>query len=167
MPDLATPSKTIEILKEHNFSLQKKYGQNFLIDRHILEKIITAAEINKTECILEIGPGIGTMTQYLAEAAGKVITVEIDKNLIPILNETLAGYDNVTIINQDILKTDLLNLIKEYNNDKPIKVVANLPYYITTPIIMSLFEQHIPLESLTIMVQKEVAGRIASSPPLP
>ena len=164
MPDLATPSKTIEILKKHNFSLQKKYGQNFIIDRHILEKIVTAAEINKSDCVLEIGPGIGTMTQYLAESADKVIAVEIDKKLIPILTETLAGYDNVTIINQDILKTDLHKLISEFGNGNPVKVVANLPYYITTPIIMSLFEQNLPLNSLTIMVQKEVAERIKSKP---
>jgi len=164
MPNLATPSKTIEILKNHNFSLQKKYGQNFLIDRHILEKIITTANINKSDCILEIGPGIGTMTQYLAENAGKVIAVEIDKNLIPILNETLADYDNVIIKNQDILKTDIFKLIDEYNEGRPIKVIANLPYYITTPIIMALFEQKIPLESLTIMVQKEVAERIKTGP---
>jgi len=164
MPNLATPSKTIEILKKHNFSLQKKYGQNFLIDRHILEKIITTAKINKSDCVLEIGPGIGTMTQYLAENAGKVITVEIDKNLIPILNETLADYDNVIIKNQDILKIDLISLINEHNDGRPVKVVANLPYYITTPIIMALFEQKIPLECLTIMVQKEVAERIKTGP---
>ncbi|MCL2717851.1 MAG: 16S rRNA (adenine(1518)-N(6)/adenine(1519)-N(6))-dimethyltransferase RsmA [Lachnospiraceae bacterium] len=164
MPDLATPSKTIEILKKHNFSFQKKYGQNFLIDRHILEKIVTAAEISKSDCVLEIGPGIGTMTQYLAEHAGKVIAVEIDKCLIPILEETLTGYDNVIIKNQDILRIDILNLVKEYNNSKPVKVVANLPYYITTPIIMALFEQHIPLETITLMVQKEVAERIKTGP---
>lgn len=164
MPDLITPSKTIDLLKKHQFSIQKKYGQNFLIDRHILEKIIAAAEINKSDCVLEIGPGIGTMTQYLAEYAGTVIAVEIDRGLIPILKETLAGYQNVIIKNQDILKTDLMRLIAENNDGKRIKVVANLPYYITTPIIMSLFEQHIPLESITIMVQKEVAERMQTGP---
>ena len=164
MPDLASPSKTIEILKKHNFSLKKKFGQNFLIDHNILNKIITTANINKSDCILEIGPGIGTMTQYLAEHAGKVIAVEIDRTLIPILEETLSGYDNVTIINQDILKIDIQKLVEVHNENKPIKVVANLPYYITTPIIMSLFEQDVPLESLTILVQKEVAERIKSGP---
>lgn len=164
MPDLATPSNTIAILKKHNFSFQKKYGQNFLVDRHILEKIIAAAEINQSDCVLEIGPGIGTMTEYLAVHAKKVIAVEIDKYLIPILKETLSAYSNATIINQDILKIDLMNLVKEQNDGNPIKVVANLPYYITTPIIMSLFEQHIPLESITIMVQKEVAERMKAGP---
>ncbi|MCL2051421.1 MAG: 16S rRNA (adenine(1518)-N(6)/adenine(1519)-N(6))-dimethyltransferase RsmA [Lachnospiraceae bacterium] len=164
MPDLATPSNTIKILNKHNFSVQKKFGQNFLIDRHILEKIVKAAKINKADCVLEIGPGIGTMTQYLAHHSGKVIAVEIDKKLIPILHETLADYDNVIIKNQDILKTDLLSLVNENNDGKPIKVVANLPYYITTPIIMLLFEQHIPLESITVMVQKEVAERIKTGP---
>jgi 16S rRNA (adenine1518-N6/adenine1519-N6)-dimethyltransferase len=164
MPDLATPTNTLAILKKYNFTFQKKYGQNFLVDRHILEKIVAVAEIGKTDCVLEIGPGIGTMTQYLAEHAGKVIAIEIDKFLIPILNETLSGYDNVVIKNEDILKADIHQLIKEYPNGKSIKVVANLPYYITTPIIMALFEQHIPLDSITIMVQKEVAERIKTGP---
>ena len=164
MPDLITPSKTIELLKKHRFSIQKKYGQNFLIDRNVLEKIIAAALINPSDCVLEIGPGIGTMTQYLAERAGSVIAVEIDRGLIPILKEALAGYQNVIIKNQDILKTDLRHLLEEHNDGKPIKVVANLPYYITTPIIMALFEQHIPLESITIMVQKEVAERMRTGP---
>jgi 16S rRNA (adenine1518-N6/adenine1519-N6)-dimethyltransferase len=164
MFDLITPTQTIAILNKHNFALRKKYGQNFLVDRHILEKIIAAAEIKETDCVLEIGPGIGTMTRYLAERAGKVIAVEIDKHLIPILKETLSGYDNILIKNEDILKTDINQLIKEHHDGKPVKVVANLPYYITTPIIMSLLEQHIPLESLTLMVQKEVAERIQTGP---
>ena len=164
MIDLVVPSHTAAVLKKHNFSFQKKYGQNFLIDRHVLEKIIAAANINEADCVLEIGPGIGTMTQYLAKAAGKVIAVEIDKYLIPILEETLADYDNVIIKNEDILKIDLLSLVNEYSGGKPIKVVANLPYYITTPIIMALFEQHIPLESIIVMVQKEVAERIKTGP---
>jgi 16S rRNA (adenine1518-N6/adenine1519-N6)-dimethyltransferase len=164
MPDLASPAKTIAILKKHNFSIRKKYGQNFLIDRHILEKIIIAAEIDKSDCVLEIGPGIGTMTQYLAEHAGKVIAVEIDKHLMPILMETLCDYDNIILKNEDILKIDINQLIKDQHEGKPIKVVANLPYYITTPIIMALFERHIPLDSITIMVQKEVADRMQTGP---
>ena len=141
-PTLGNPQNTIEILKKYNFSFQKKFGQNFLIDTHVLDKIIRAAEITKDDFVLEIGPGIGTMTQYLAQAAGKVAAVEIDKALIPILSETLATYDNVTIINEDVLKLDIPKLVREENGGKPIKVVANLPYYITTPIIMGLFENH-------------------------
>lgn len=161
---LGTPSNTMEILKKHNFTIRKKYGQNFLADRHILEKIVAAGEITKEDCVLEIGPGIGTMTQYLAEYAGMVIAVEIDKLLIPVLQETLAEYDNVIVKNEDILKMDIKQIIEEYNDGKPVKVVANLPYYITTPIIMALFEQKIPLESITVMVQKEVAERMQVGP---
>ena len=139
-PVLGIPQNTIDILQKYNFSFQKKFGQNFLIDTHVLDKIIRAADINKEDMVLEIGPGIGTMTQFLAEAAGKVAAVEIDKNLIPILNDTLAGYENVRIINDDVLKLDIRGLISEENEGKPIKVVANLPYYITTPIIMGLIE---------------------------
>lgn len=164
MPTLGNISGTLDVLKKYNFNFQKRFGQNFLIDSHILEKIISAAEITKEDCILEIGPGIGTMTQYLAESAGEVIAVEIDKSLIPILEDTLSGYDNVTIINQDILKVDIAKLVLEKNNGKPIKVVANLPYYITTPIIMGLFESHVPLKNITIMVQKEVADRMQIGP---
>lgn len=164
MPTLGNPAGTIEILKKYNFSFQKRFGQNFLIDSHILEKIIAAAEITKEDCVLEIGPGIGTMTQYLAENAGEVIAVEIDKSLIPILEDTLSPYHNVTVINEDILKVDIKGLAEERNQGKPIKVVANLPYYITTPIIMGLFESHVPLKSITIMVQKEVADRMQVGP---
>jgi len=164
MATLGIPSNTIEILKKYNFSFQKKFGQNFLIDTHVLEKIIDESEITPEDCVLEIGPGIGTMTQYLAENARKVIAVEIDKALIPILGETLSAYDNVTIINDDILKVDIQKLCDEYNGGKPIKVVANLPYYITTPIIMGLFESHVPVKSITIMVQKEVAERMQEGP---
>lgn len=164
MPELATPAKTIEILKKHNFSLKKKYGQNFLVDRNILEKIIAAADIKKTDCIIEIGPGIGTMTEYLALQARKVVAIEIDKKLIPILEESLSEHDNIVIRNEDILKTDIKHIIEEHFGQSSVKIVANLPYYITTPIIMSLFEQNIPLESITVMVQKEVAGRIIAAP---
>lgn len=164
MAYLGNPTNTIEILKKYNFNFQKRYGQNFLIDSHILEKIIASAEITKEDCVLEIGPGIGTMTQYLAENAREVIAVEIDKTLIPILEDTLSEYDNVTVINEDILKVDIAALAKEKNGGKPIKVVANLPYYITTPIIMGLFESHVPLDSITIMVQKEVADRMQAGP---
>jgi 16S rRNA (adenine1518-N6/adenine1519-N6)-dimethyltransferase len=164
MGDLGNPKNTIEILNKYSFIIQKKFGQNFLIDSHVLEKIVRAADITKDDFVLEIGPGIGTLTQYLCENAREVLAVEIDKNLIPILNETLADYDNVTILNEDILKVDLMSLVKEYNNDRPIKVVANLPYYITTPIIMDLFEKHIPLSGVTIMIQKEVADRIKAQP---
>ena len=164
MPTLGNPTGTIEILKKYNFNFQKRFGQNFLIDSHILEKIVESAEITKEDCVLEIGPGIGTMTQYLAESAGQVIAVEIDKSLIPILEDTLSPYDNVTVINEDILKVDIQKLVEERNAGKPIKVVANLPYYITTPIIMGLFESHVPLDSITIMVQKEVADRMQVGP---
>ena len=164
MPTLGNPTGTIEILKKYNFNFQKRFGQNFLIDSHILEKIVESAEITKEDCVLEIGPGIGTMTQYLAESAGQVIAVEIDKSLIPILEDTLSPYDNVTVINEDILKVDIQKLVEEQNAGKPIKVVANLPYYITTPIIMGLFESHVPLDSITIMVQKEVAERMQEKP---
>ena len=163
-PTLGNPQNTIEILQKYQFSFQKKFGQNFLIDTHVLDKIISAAHITKEDMVLEIGPGIGTMTQYLAEAAGKVIAVEIDKNLIPILSDTLSEYQNVRIINEDVLKLDLRKLADEENGGKAIKVVANLPYYITTPIIMGLFENHVPVESITVMVQKEVADRMQTGP---
>lgn len=163
-PTLGNPQNTIEVLKKYNFTFQKKYGQNFLIDTHVLDKIIAAAEITKDDFVLEIGPGIGTMTQYLAQAAGKVAAVEIDKALIPILEDTLSGYDNVTVINEDVLKLDIARLVKEENAGKPVKVVANLPYYITTPIIMGLFEKHVPIDSITVMVQKEVADRMQVGP---
>ena len=163
-PTLGNPQNTIEILQKYNFTFQKKFGQNFLIDTHLLDKIIRAAEITREDMVLEIGPGIGTMTQYLAEAAGKVVAVEIDKNLIPILSDTLSAYENVTIINEDVLKLDIQKLANEENQGRPIKVVANLPYYITTPIIMGLFENHVPVESITVMVQKEVADRMQTGP---
>ena len=165
MATLGIPQNTIAILQKYNFNFQKKFGQNFLIDTRVLERIIESAEITREDCVLEIGPGIGTMTQYLAEAAREVVAVEIDKNLIPILeNDTLAAYDNVTIVNDDILKVDINRIVQEKNNGQPIKVVANLPYYITTPIIMGLFESHVPLKSITIMVQKEVADRMQVGP---
>ena len=163
-PTLGNPQNTIAVLQKYNFSFQKKFGQNFLIYTHVLDKIIRAAGITKDDMVLEIGPGIGTMTQYLAEAAGKVTAVEIDKNLIPILEDTLSEYDNVTIINEDVLKLDIRRLADEENQGRPIKVVANLPYYITTPIIMGLFENHVPMESITVMVQKEVADRMQTGP---
>jgi len=163
-PTLGNPQKTIEVLQKYDFTFQKKFGQNFLIDTHVLDKIISAAHITKEDMVLEIGPGIGTMTQYLAEAAGKVIAVEIDKNLIPILSDTLSEYQNVRIINEDVLKLDLRKLADEENGGKAIKVVANLPYYITTPIIMGLFENHVSVESITVMVQKEVADRMQTGP---
>ena len=163
-PTLGNPQNTIAVLQKYNFVFQKKFGQNFLIDTHVLDKIIRAAEITKDDFVLEIGPGIGTMTQYLACAAGKVAAVEIDRALIPILEDTLDGYDNVTIINNDILKVDIAKLAEEENGGRPIKVVANLPYYITTPIIMGLFEKHVPLKSITVMVQKEVADRMQTGP---
>ena len=163
-PTLGNPQNTIAVLQKYNFSFQKKFGQNFLIDTHVLDKIIASAEITKDDMVLEIGPGIGTMTQYLACAAGKVVAVEIDKTLIPILEDTLSEYDNVQIINQDVLKVNLAKLAEEENGGKPIKVVANLPYYITTPIIMGLFENHVPLKSITVMVQKEVADRMQVGP---
>ena len=164
MANLGNPKNTIEIIQKYEFMFQKKFGQNFLIDTHVLEKIISAAGITKNDCVLEIGPGIGTMTQYLAENAGHVVAVEIDRNLIPILKETLADYDNVTVINEDILRVDIKALAEEYNGGKPIKVVANLPYYVTTPIIMGLFESGVPIDNITVMVQKEVADRMKEGP---
>lgn len=164
MATLGIPQNTIAVLQKYNFTFQKKYGQNFLINSHVLEKIMDAAEIGKDDCVVEIGPGIGTMTQYLAERAGEVVAVEIDKNLIPILMETLADYKNVSIINEDILKVDLNRIVEEKNGGRPVKIVANLPYYITTPIIMGLFENHVPVKSITVMVQKEVADRMQVGP---
>ena len=164
MATLGNPGNTIAIIQKYQFAFQKKFGQNFLIDPHVLDKIIQAAEITREDCVLEIGPGIGTMTQYLAEHARHVVAVEIDANLIPILGETLAEYDNVTVLNQDILKTDIQGLVDTYNPGKPIKVAVNLPYYITTPIIMGLFESRVPIDNITIMVQKEVAERMQAGP---
>lgn len=164
MATLGIPQNTIEVLQKYHFNFQKKFGQNFLIDTHVLEKIIAAAEVTKDDFVLEIGPGIGTMTQYLCEHARAVAAVEIDKNLIPILADTLGAYDNVEIINEDILKVDIAKLAQEKNDGRPIKVVANLPYYITTPIIMGLFESHVPIDSITVMVQKEVADRMQVGP---
>lgn len=164
MATLGIPQNTIEVLQKYNFNFQKKFGQNFLIDTHVLEKIIEESGITKDDFVLEIGPGIGTMTQYLCENAREVAAVEIDKNLIPILADTLSAYDNVEVINDDILKVDINKLAEEKNGGKPIKVVANLPYYITTPIIMGLFESHVPVESITVMVQKEVADRMQVGP---
>lgn len=161
---LSDPKKTIEVIQKYQFAFQKRFGQNFLIDAHVLEKIVSAAGITKDDCVLEIGPGIGTMTQYLAESAGQVIAVEIDTNLLPILTDTLKDYSNVKVINQDILKVDINELVKQYNNGRPIKVVANLPYYITTPIIMGLFESNVPIDNITVMVQKEVADRMQVGP---
>ncbi len=163
-PTLGNPQNTIAVLQKYNFVFQKKFGQNFLIDTHVLDKIIRAAEIDAEDMVLEIGPGIGTMTQYLACAAKKVIAVEIDRALIPILEDTLDGYENVRIINEDVLKVDIGRLAAEENSGRPIKVVANLPYYITTPIIMGLFENHVPIKSITVMVQKEVADRMQVGP---
>ena len=163
-PYLGNPKKTIEVLQKYEFVFQKKYGQNFLIDTHVLDKIINAAEITEDDFVLEIGPGIGTMTQYLASKAREVFAVEIDKALIPILEDTLSEYKNVTILNEDILKVDIRKLAEEHNQGRPIKVVANLPYYITTPIIMGLFEEDVPVESITVMVQKEVADRMQTGP---
>lgn len=161
---LGNPKNTIEVIQKYDFDFQKKFGQNFLIDERVLEKIISAAEVNKDDFVLEIGPGIGTMTQYLAENAREVMAVEIDKNLIPILSDTLSAYDNVSILNADILKVDIAKIVEEKNGGKPVKVVANLPYYITTPIIMGLFESHVPIDSITVMVQKEVADRMQTGP---
>lgn len=164
MAALGNPQNTIQILQKYNFDFQKKFGQNFLIDTHVLDKIVTSANITKDDVVLEIGPGIGTLTQYLCENAKEVIAVEIDNNLIPILQDTLSNYNNILIINEDILKLDILKIINERNSGKPIKVVANLPYYITTPIIMGLFENHIPILDITVMIQKEVADRIQAKP---
>lgn len=164
MATLGNPKNTIEVIQKYGFNFQKKFGQNFLIDTHVLDKIISESGITKDDCVLEIGPGIGTMTQYLCENAREVIAVEIDKALIPILEDTLSAYDNVTVINDDILKVDIQKIVDEKNGGRPIKVVANLPYYITTPIIMGLFESHLPLKSITIMVQKEVADRMQVGP---
>lgn len=161
---LSNPQKTIEIIQKYDFVFQKKFGQNFLIDPHVLDKIVRAADIGKEDCVLEIGPGIGTMTQCLADQARHVVAVEIDRNLIPILEETLKDYDNVTVINDDILKVDVNGLAAEYNQSRPLKVVANLPYYITTPIIMGLFESGVPVDNITVMVQKEVADRMQAGP---
>ena len=160
---LGNPKNTIEVIQKYEFAFQKKFGQNFLIDTHVLDKIIRAAGVTKEDMVLEIGPGIGTMTQCLAEAAGRVVAVEIDSNLIPILKDTLKDYDNITVINEDILKVDIKKLAEEYNGG-PIKVVANLPYYITTPIIMGLFESEVPIDNITVMVQKEVADRMQTGP---
>lgn len=162
--DLGNPKNTIEVIQKYDFAFQKKFGQNFLIDTHVLDKIIAAAGVTKEDMVLEIGPGIGTMTQRLAEAAGRVVAVEIDTNLIPILQDTLGDFDNITIINEDILKVDIKKLAEEYNAGRPIKVVANLPYYITTPIIMGLFESGVPIDNITVMVQKEVADRMQVGP---
>lgn len=164
MASLGTPKNTIEIIQKYEFAFQKKFGQNFLIDTHVLDKIVDAAGVTKDDMVLEIGPGIGTMTQYLAENARQVVAVEIDSHLIPILNETLKDYENVTVINDDILKVDINRLAAEYNDGRPIKVVANLPYYITTPIIMGLFESNVPIDNITVMVQKEVADRMQVGP---
>lgn len=164
VPTLGNPKNTIEILNKYKFVFQKKFGQNFLIDEHVLSKIIRSAEITEDDFVVEIGPGIGTLTQYLAASAREVAAIEIDDALIPILKDTLSAYDNVTVIHDDVLKVDLCKLAEEKNGGKPIKVVANLPYYITTPIIMGLFENHVPVESITIMVQKEVADRMKTGP---
>ena len=164
MATLGNPQETIQVLQKHDFHFQKKFGQNFLIDTHVLEKIVEAAEVGPEDFVLEIGPGIGTMTQYLGERARQVLAVEIDNNLIPILKETLSGYHNVEILHGDILKQDIQAIADRYNGGKPIKVVANLPYYITTPIIMGLFESHVPLANVTVMVQKEVADRMKAKP---
>ena len=164
MADLGQPQNTIAILKKYDFTFQKKFGQNFLIDTHVLEKIVDAADIGKDDLVLEIGPGIGTVTQYLCEAARQVIAVEIDRKLIKILKDTLSAYDNVEVINEDILKVDIAALVEEKNNGKPIKVVSNLPYYITTPIIMTLLEKRVPVTDMTLMMQEEVARRMQAAP---
>ena len=162
--NLGSPQNTIKILQKYNFNFQKKLGQNFLIDNHVIDKIVQGAKITKEDCILEIGPGIGTLTQHLSIAAKNVIAVEIDKALIPILEETLVGFENIKVINEDILKVDIKELVEKENNGKPITMIANLPYYITTPIIMGLLEEHAPLKSMTVMVQKEVATRMSAGP---
>ena len=164
MAELGNPQNTIEVLQKYRFNFQKKFGQNFLIDTHVLDKIIDASGVTEDDFVLEIGPGIGTMTQYLCERAREVVAVEIDKNLIPILEDTLSEYDNVMVINDDVLKVDIRGLVEKENGGRPVKVVANLPYYITTPIIMGLFESHVPIDSITIMVQKEVAERMQEKP---
>ena len=164
MEKLSNPQKTIEIIQKYGFTFRKKFGQNFLIDGHVLDRIVDAARITKEDCVLEIGPGIGTLTQYLAEAAGRVVAVEIDRMLIPILGETLADYPNVTVLHQDILKTDLAAVAREYNGGRPLKIAANLPYYITTPIIMDLLEARVPVSTMTVMVQKEVGERMMAGP---
>lgn len=164
MATLGSPQETIAVLKKYNIHFQKKFGQNFLIDTHVLDKIVDAAGIGKEDFVLEIGPGIGTLTQYLCERAREVTAVEIDKKLIPVLEDTLAAYDNVTVLNQDILKVDITELAEKKNEGRPIKVVANLPYYITTPIIMSLLESKVPLDTVTVMIQKEVADRMQAAP---
>ncbi|MGI5999729.1 MAG: 16S rRNA (adenine(1518)-N(6)/adenine(1519)-N(6))-dimethyltransferase RsmA [Candidatus Merdisoma sp.] len=164
VPTLGNPKNTIEILNKYKFVFQKRFGQNFLIDEHVLGKIIRSAEITEDDFVIEIGPGIGTLTQYLAASAREVAAIEIDDALIPILEDTLSGYDNVTVIHEDVLKVDLTRLAEEKNGGKPVKIVANLPYYITTPIIMGLFENHVPVDSITIMVQKEVADRMKTGP---
>ena len=164
MEKLSNPKETIQVLQKHEFQFKKKFGQNFLIDPHVLDKIVDAAQITKDDFVLEIGPGIGTLTQYLCENARQVLAVEIDDKLIPILKETLQPYDNVEVLHGDILKQDIQQIADTYNDGKPIKVVANLPYYITTPIIMELFESHVPLANVTVMVQKEVADRMKAEP---
>ena len=163
-PYLGEPKRTIEVLQKYDFVFQKKFGQNFLIDTHVLDKIVKASQVAKDDFVLEIGPGIGTMTQYLAAAAREVVAVEIDKALIPILQDTLQDFENVSVIHDDILKVDIQKLAEERNGGRPIKVVANLPYYITTPIIMGLFENHVPIDSITVMVQNEVADRMQVGP---
>lgn len=164
MADLINPQNTIAVLQKYKFHFQKKFGQNFLIDRHVMDKILASAGVSEDDFVLEIGPGIGTMTQFLCEHARAVAAVEIDHNLIPILQDTLGGYDNVEIIHEDILKVDIGRMVQEKNGGKPIKIIANLPYYITTPIIMGLFESHVPMDSMTVMVQKEVAQRMKATP---
>ena len=164
MTRLDSPARTVAVLEKYGFSFQKKYGQNFLTDRHVLEGIVAAAQVGKEDFILEIGPGIGTLTQYLCEAAGEVLAIEVDRQLIPILEDTLSAYDNVELVCEDVLKLDLARLIEKKKVTGPVKLVANLPYYITTPIIMALFESHLPLESITVMVQKEVADRMQEGP---
>lgn len=161
---IASPKKTMDIVHKYDFIFQKRFGQNFLIDFNIIDKIILGSKLSKEDTVIEIGPGIGSLTQALSENAKRVIAIEIDKKLIPILEETLNGYENITIINEDILKVNLTKLIETYNDGKPVKIIANLPYYITTPIIMGIFEKNIPVETITVMVQKEVAERMQATP---